>query len=127
LHVINGTASSRTVDDVAYTAVGEFPPPPQHLNTDGVQIWNDIGRELTACGVLQVVDLYALGQLAYMWQRHVAKAKLGADIISAETMSLRSLFAEFGMTPASRRRFISGESSGNKAKKNRFKKFKQDR
>ena len=125
LHVINGTATPQNqVEGVSYTPVSDFPPPPQYLNTDGVELWNNMGRELTACGVLHVVDLYALAQLAYMWQRHVQKAKAGSDVISAENIALRSLFAEFGATPSSRRRVGTGDD-GKQSKKNRFKKFKQ--
>jgi phage terminase small subunit len=126
LHVIRGNPNHRPPSEIEYTAVEDesFPPPPAHLNEDGREIWETMGRELTRCGVVQVVDLYALQQMAYMWQRHLAKARQDIDPISAEMIALKSIFSEFGMTPASRRRF--GKDDGDAGKQtNRFKKFRQ--
>lgn len=80
-------------------------------------MWGDLGRQLVAAKVLQVVDLYSLEQLCFAWQRFRAKAKAGMDLTAAEDTSLKSLFSEFGMTPASRRKVPVG--SDEKAR-NRF-------
>lgn len=93
----------RAIKDVAeYDLVSDFPSSPSHLNTDGAEMWNRLGRQLVACKVLQVVDLYVLEQLCFLWQRFRQKAKAEADITAAENNAMKSLFAEFGMTPASR-------------------------
>lgn len=121
LHVINGTRLRGPGAGPEFTPVEDFPAPPPHLNVDGVKIWNELGRELVASGILQTVDLYALSMLAYGWQRHMDKAKAGKEISAAEDSALRSMFAEFGATPSARRRVTA---SGDPAKANRFQKFK---
>ncbi|MHB8120583.1 MAG: hypothetical protein ACYDG4_00385 [Desulfuromonadaceae bacterium] len=100
-----------------YDLVSDFPASPNHLNADGAEMWNRLGRQLVACKVLQVVDLYILEQLCFSWQRFRQKAKAGADITAAENNAMKSLFAEFGMTPASRGKVAA--SSENKPA-NRF-------
>lgn len=124
LHVIKGTATAERQPGVSYTPVTDFPPAPAHLNVDGAELWNTMGRELTTCGALQIVDLYALGQLAYMWQKHMAQARAGDDITATENIALKSLLSEFGATPSSRRR-VGSAGDGEHGKKNPFKKFKQ--
>lgn len=96
------------VDAPEFDLVETFPEAPQHLNADGAGMWVSIGPQLVAAKVLQVVDLYALQQLCYAWQRAVAKQKAGMDITAAEDMALKSLWSEFGMTPASRRKVATG-------------------
>lgn len=120
--LISGTAKpASTRPELAFTPVQEFPPPPQHLNPDGAELWNRLGSELLGCGVLQSVDLYALGQLAYAWQKHLQKAKAGMDITAAEDAGLRHLLSEFGATPAARQRVAAG-AVGDRT--NPFTKFK---
>jgi phage terminase small subunit len=87
-----------------FAPVREFPDPPQHLNADGAAAWSDLGPKLVAAGVLQEVDLYPLEQLCYAWQRFRKKAKADMDITASEDNALKSLWSEFGMTPAARRR-----------------------
>ncbi len=119
LKVIAGTARpDREVPDAPeFDLVEEFPDPPQHLNVDGASMWASLGPQLVKSKVLQIVDLFALQQLSYAWQRAVAKQKAGMDITAAEDMALKAMFSEFGMTPASRRKVSSGGDSkkpGNK-------------
>lgn len=120
LKVIAGTARpDREAPDDApeFDLVDEFPEPPQHLNVDGAAMWNNLGPQLVKSKVLQTVDLFALQQLCYAWQRAVAKQKAGMDITAAEDMALKAMFSEFGMTPASRRKVSSGgdgKKAGNK-------------
>ncbi len=118
LKVIAGTdrPDRETPDAPQFEQVTEFPPAPQHLNMDGAAMWSDIGPQLVAARVLQTVDLYALQQLCYAWQRHCAKQKAGMDVTAAEDMALKALFSEFGMTNASRRRVTAGPEAlkGNK-------------
>ena len=91
----------------AYDLVSDFPEPPLILNPDGVEMWQKIGPQLVASKVLQTVDLYILEQTCYAWQKFRQKAKAGADITAAENNAMKSLFAEFGMTPASRGKVAS--------------------
>lgn len=99
-----------------YELIEKFPPAPQHLNPDGVEMWNNLGPQLVRARVLQVVDLYSLEQLCFSWQRFRQKAKAGMELTAAEDTALKALFSEFGMTPASRRKVSSGAErpKGNK-------------
>lgn len=119
LKVIAGTArpDREAPDAPEFDLVDDFPDPPQHLNVDGAGMWSDLGPKLVAARVLQVVDLYALQQLCYAWQRSVAKQKAGMDITAAEDMALKAMWSEFGMTPASRRKVAAG---GEKKAANKF-------
>lgn len=118
LKVIAGTdrPDREAPDAPEFDLVTEFPDPPQHLNADGAAMWSDLGPKLVAARVLQVVDIYALQQLCYAWQRAVAKQKAGMDITAAEDNALKALWSEFGMTPASRRKVSAGSQkpAGNK-------------
>lgn len=109
LKLIQGTSrpDRDPVDAPNFEQVEEFPAAPQHLNADGAAAWNDLGPKLVAAGVLQVVDLYALEQACYAWQRFRKKAKADMDITASEDNALKSLLSEFGMTPAARRRVAS--------------------
>lgn len=122
LKVIAGTdrPDREAPDAPEYDLVTEFPDPPQHLNADGAAMWLDLGPQLVAARVLQKVDLYALQQLCYAWQRAVAKQKAGMDITAAEDNALKALWSEFGMTPASRRKVAAGgeKPAGNKFRGN---------
>ncbi|MCY1297950.1 putative phage terminase, small subunit, P27 family [compost metagenome] len=119
LKVLAGTArpDREVLDAPEYDLIEEFPEPPQHLNPDGVEMWRNLGPQLVAARVLQVVDLYSLEQLCFSWQRFRQKAKVGMELTAAEDTALKSLFSEFGMTPASRRKVASG---GEKPKGNKF-------
>ena len=117
--VITGTFRKDRVNEnaVDFEIVEEFPHPPQHLNLDGVEMWEKLGPQLVASRVLQVVDLYALEQLCCSWQRFRAKMKAGMEPTAAEDNAMKSLFAEFGMTPASRAKVTS---SSDKKPANKF-------
>ena len=123
LKVIAGTDQpARRGDDKPapeFAPVREFSAPPMHLNADGAGLWNELGPQLVACGVLQVVDLYALEQLCYAWQRFRQKAKAGFEVTASEDNALKALWQEFGLTPAARRRVVAN-SVGEAPKENRF-------
>lgn len=122
LHIVRGTKPRQGGGDQEpqFTPVDDFPPPPDYLTVDGVALWNELGRELVANKILQVVDLYALAQLAYTWQRFIQRARAGSDIAAADSTALKGLFSEFGATPAARRRVAA---HGVPTTKNRFAKF----
>jgi len=94
-------------DAPQFPIVRDFPEPPQHLNPDGAEAWNSLGKELTACGVLQTVDLRALEQLCYCWQIFRQKARAGMEVTASEHNALKGLLVEFGLTPAARRRVVA--------------------
>jgi len=100
---------------------GAFPGAPQHLNPDGAEMWNGVGAQLVACGVVQVVDLYALEELAYAWQNFRQKAKAGMEVTASEHNALKGLLQEFGLTPAARRRVVANITEP--PKQNRFRQF----
>ncbi len=106
LKLLAGTSrpDREPADAPSFEPVREFPDPPQHLNPDGAQAWNDLGPKLVAAGVLQEVDLYPLEQVCYAWQRFRQKAKAGMDMSASDDNALKALWSEFGMTPAARRR-----------------------
>ena len=122
MKVIAGTArpDRQSAPEPVFDLVDVFPYPPQHLNPDGAEMWNDLGPKLIAAKVLKVVDLYPLEQLCFAWQRFRQKAKAGMEMTAAEDTSLKNLFAEFGMTPAARRKVATGgdEKTGNRFAQN---------
>lgn len=101
-----------------FPIVREFPAAPQHLNPDGLDMWTTLGRELVGCGVLQSVDLSALEQLCYCWQIFRQKARAGMEVTASEHNALKGLLAEFGLTPAARRRVVANHAEAPAA--NRF-------
>ncbi|MGO4003161.1 hypothetical protein ABVN23_18925 [Pseudomonas fluorescens] len=119
LKVLAGTTRpDREVTDAPeFDLIDDFPDAPQHLNRDGAEMWESLGRQLVAAKVLQVVDLYSLEQLCFAWQCFRKKAKADMEATAAETTALKALFSEFGMTPASRRKVSSG---GEQKKGNTF-------
>ena len=118
LKVIQGTfrKDREAINAPEFDIVELFPEPPGHLNADGVAMWNDLGKQLVAVKVLQVVDLYLLEQLCYSWQRFRQKARAGTELTAAENGAMKSLFCELGMTPASRSKVTAGgeKPAGNK-------------
>lgn len=110
LKVLAGTSrpDRETPDAPEFDLIEDFPEAPQHLNPDGAQMWANLGRQLVQARVLQVVDMYSLEQLCFAWQRFRQKAKAGMELTASEDQSLKALFSEFGMTPASRRKVSSG-------------------
>ncbi|AVK20255.1 phage terminase, small subunit [Pseudomonas aeruginosa] len=83
-------------------------------------MWNQLGPQLVAAKVLQVVDLYSLEQLCFAWQCFRKKARADMEATAAEQTALKALFSEFGMTPASRRKVSSAgeKQAGNQFAKN---------
>ncbi len=105
LKVVSGTdqpCRMHQSDWATFDSLELFPSAPQTLNTDGKDMWDTLGPRLQANRLLTVVDLYALQQLCYCWQRHVAKQRAGMDITASEDNALKGLYAEFGITPRAR-------------------------
>ena len=122
IKVLSGTnrPCRDTPDAPEFDLVHEFPEAPRHLDIDGASMWNSLGPQLVASKVLQTVDLYSLEQLCVAWQCFRKKTKAGMEATAAENQALKSLLAEFGMTPASRRRVVAGDTA---KKGNKFAKY----
>jgi len=122
LLVLAGTARPDRVrpDMPAFDLVNDFPKPPSYLGHEAKKMWKEVGPQLVAAGVLQVVDLYPLEQLCYTWQRFRTSAKAGAAITAADNAALRTMFSEFGMTPAARRRVAASKAIPTEGAANRF-------
>ena len=78
--------------------------PPDWLKGDGLSAWHDLAEILTAQRVLAASDLYALVQTAALTGRIQEMYRAGEAPKAAELTQLRLLYAEFGLTPASRTR-----------------------
>lgn len=101
---LQGTRLAINAQGVDYTPLFELPEAPPHLLEDGRKLWDEFGRELAAAGVLQSLDVFPLALLAGLWDRHMSAMRGGDEITAADSTALRTLFAEFGATPSSRRR-----------------------
>lgn len=88
------------------------PEPPEYLKGAGLELWKKLGPQLVMCGVLQIVDVYALEQLCYAWQKYREKAEKGYEVTASENNALKALWQEFGLTPAARRRVTSEAGEG---------------
>ena len=111
---------------VDFERVHELPPPPDFLGPRGQEVWREIGKRLMACKLLQEPDLYSLSVLCAMQEHveHVFRKANGdhpQEISAAHITSLRQLYGEFGMTPASRRKV---PSNADQSPQNPFAKFK---
>lgn len=129
LHAVQGTkikvgkgAKGNVGRGVSYTRIHKLPEPPAHLGPDGRELWEEFGNEMIAAGVMQRLDLFPLRQLAGLWDRYMTAMRNGGEILAADSSTMRLLFAEFGATPASRRRV---SQSGSENKGNPFAGFKQ--
>ena len=123
LKAISGTDQPCRRDPLAdilpdYPKVEEFPGPPPNLNVDGAAMWNALGPQLVAVGLLQVVDLYALEHMCYLWQQFRQKASAKLEITASESNALKACWSDFGLTPAARRRVVA--AAGDAPSKNRF-------
>ena len=112
--------AAEEADAPQFEALREFPDPPQTLNTDGAALWKKLGPELVACGLVQVVDVYALEHLCYLWQLFKQKAAAKLEVTASESNALRAAFSEFGLTPAARRRVVANLGAGKAPPANRF-------
>lgn len=114
LKVIAGTDRpdrAPPADMPEFDSVAKMPEAPMHLDPNGRELWYDVGNKLIDAKVLQSVDLYALEQLCIRWQCMRKFAQAGVPNSAADDMALKALFSEFGLTPASRRKVGSVDSS----------------
>lgn len=111
MKVIAGTfrkhRDRETAPSPIFPAIERMPDAPKDLDAAGREMWRELGGMLAACGVLRVVDLYALQQLCYCWQRFRQRAEHGMPVKPSSVRALRGLFAEFGLSPAARRRVLA--------------------
>jgi len=115
------TRPCRTAHNILeFPVVGEVPDPPEWLNDDGKELWNDIAPALFRVKVLTKADLYALSHLCQLHGETVDGYKRRNSPTAATLSQLRYYFAEFGMTPSSRTRIgaATDGKAGNKFKNN---------
>lgn len=108
---------------VTYTRIHAVPEPPDYLNEHGRELWNDLAGEMVAAGIMQRTDVWPLRQLCVLWERFMAARAGEGEFLAADNSNMRLLFAEFGMTPASRRRVAP---SGSEDKGNPFAGFRNN-
>jgi P27 family predicted phage terminase small subunit len=97
---------------------------PDYLDEEGAVIWRELGPLLLRAGLFTVVDQYALGMFCVAAGRFITATRnvrrTGGPVLEAESGNLyqnpwyhvankafhqmRSLFGEFGLTPAERAR-----------------------
>jgi len=122
LHVIDGTRP-HGAHGVEYTPLAELPPPPPTVGVHGRELWERFGRATHAAGLLQELDVFALEVLAVMWDRFQTAARSGDELNAASLQAMRTMFSEFGATPAARRKVGPSLESGKRT--NPFSKFKR--
>lgn len=121
LKIIAGTDIKKRRDEhpiPEFDKLTWLPDAPKYLKGPGLELWNKLGPQLIRCGVLQVVDTYALEQLCYAWQKFRERAEEGYEVTASENNALKALWQEFGLTPAARRRVTASEGEGEP--KNKF-------
>ena len=79
-------------------------PAPEHLSHEEVDIWNEVSQQLLP-GVGKISDRIAFEALVIL----IAKMRAGT-LKAVELMSVVSLCARFGMTPADRSKIVVEQS-----------------
>jgi P27 family predicted phage terminase small subunit len=103
-----------------------LPPCPPHLTDLAKDEYNRLGRKLVKAGIMTALDEIALAALCQSWAQYIEATedieknglstpgatgadKLNPSVTAANVFltTVRSLLAEFGMTPASRSRIAA--------------------
>ena len=103
-----------------------MPSPPESLSEDGAKLWRSVGKMLLNAGLYTAGDFIALELMCMAYGRMkeaerlmvdegmVLKSNLGGmyqspylAIVNRSWEQVRSMLAEFGMTPAERTRVMS--------------------
>ncbi len=109
------TRPSRHLENVVeFPKVDEVPEPPSYVAQfpAGVNLWEEVAPVLFAQRVLSEPDVHALGHLCRLHGEIVDGYERRLSPTASMLSQLRMLFAEFGMTPASRSRVASGKDPG---------------
>ena len=84
--------SRRTVNIVEFPKVSELPAPPDWLNADGQELWQEVGPLLFAQRVLSRPDLYALAHLCQLHGNIIDGCRHRIQPMAAELAQLRLCF-----------------------------------
>jgi len=102
-----------------------MPSPPEELSEDGAKLWRSVGKMLLHAGLYTAGDFIALELMCMAYGRMKEAERLMADemvlksaqggyyqspylsIVNRSWEMVRSMLAEFGMTPAERTRVMS--------------------
>ena len=123
LKVLRGNPGKRPLNDGEPLPERHLPPPPRHLSAAARREWKRLGQELLILGLVTTIDTGALAMYCQAWGRWLeaeeALRKYGVMVKSPNGLpmqspylavankameQMRSLLAEFGMSPASRTR-----------------------
>lgn len=98
---------------VEFPHVDQVPKPPDWLDGEGKELWNDLAPMLYAQRILTKADVPALVHMCSMHAAQMKMRRAGVGIPAAEVNALRAYFSEFGMTPSSRTK-VAPASNGKK-------------
>jgi len=90
-------------NEVRFPKVKDPQELPTYIDTaDGIEMWNELEPELRRLGILTQDNLRPLGLLCATWGLYTQQLRAGLKPPASDFAQLRLMFAEFGMTPASR-------------------------
>ena len=127
IHNLRGTTPDRFVPNEARFDVPiRMPSPPDGMSEDGAKLWRSVGKLLLNAGLYTSGDFIALELMCMAYGRMKEAERLMADegmvlksnlgglyqspylaIVNRSWEQVRSMLAEFGMTPAERTRVMS--------------------
>ncbi len=130
---LEGNPGRRPLNDNEPQIESELPPCPEHLSDRAKTVWQELGAELAACGVLTRLDATALELLCSSYALYLENiekvAQHGAvwvekgegaipkfcyspfwSVANRAWKQTQSMLAEFGMTPSSRSRVTAVKS-----------------
>ena len=124
MHLVDGTYRADRHSPPSGVPLTELPKAPRRLGPSGRSYWRAVGAELVRAAVITRLDLPALEALSATWERYTAAraaiARNGGPCYPAPNgllctlpdvaienkslVSLRHMWAEFGLTPSARQR-----------------------
>ena len=121
MKIIAGTdqkCRDHQITQIQETPLDEAPVAPDWMpNAHAVKLWNSLVPILLANRLLTEGSLYPLAQMCAMHGKIVQLYAAGETPPASQIATLRTLFGDFGMTPASRRKV---ESAADVSKGNKF-------
>ena len=104
LKLLEGTSRKDRANEnePQYEPTEGLEPPPHLRDSEALACWNEFTEVLEGQRVLTRADRRALAQLCNYESASVQCWNAGSKPTAAEMTQLRMLFAEFGLTPASR-------------------------
>ena len=93
--------------------------PPEWLESDAIDVWNELGPKLKNSGVLTVVDVQLFArycQYWVLWKRELQKTERNESAFEKYANQCHKLERELGLTPASRASLVVNKESDSKDK-----------